>query len=72
MIGRMSEGKIKYYDKKSALFFLAPSVSGFLVFFLVPFIGGTYYSLVDSPVAGRFVGLANYIEIGRASCRERV
>ncbi len=61
MIGRASEGKIGIYDKKAAVFFLAPSISGFLIFFLAPFIGGTYYSLVDSPVAGRFVGFANYI-----------
>jgi len=61
MTGRKSSGKIGSYDKKTALLFLAPTISGFLVFFLAPFIGGTYYSLVDSPVAGRFVGLANYI-----------
>ncbi len=60
-MGQTSVSKIRNYDKKAALFFLAPSISGFLVFFLAPFIGGTYYSLVDSPVAGRFVGLANYI-----------
>ena len=65
MIGRASEGKIGIYDKTAAVFFLAPSISGFLIFFLAPFIGGTYYSLVDSPVAGRFVGFANYIGLLR-------
>lgn len=43
------------------LFFLAPSLIGFSIFYLVPFIGGLYYSVVDSPVGGRFVGPANYI-----------
>lgn len=52
--------KLETHDKIAAVFFLAPSLAGFLVFFLLPFIGGTYYSLVDSPVAGSFVGLANY------------
>jgi len=47
----------------SALFFLAPSLIGFLLFFFVPFVGGLYYSFVDSPVGGSFVGLANYIDL---------
>ena len=56
----MTVRKLGTHDKTAAVFFLAPSLAGFLVFFLLPFIGGTYYSLVDSPVAGSFVGLANY------------
>ncbi len=55
----------KKYDNKTALFFLAPSLIGFLIFFFIPFIGGLYYSFVDSPVGGSFVGLANYIELMR-------
>lgn len=55
----------KKYDNKTALFFLAPSLIGFLTFFFVPFVGGLYYSLVDSPVDGSFVGLANYIDLLR-------
>lgn len=43
------------------LIFLAPSLAGFSIFYLIPFIGGLYYSVVDSPIGGRFVGLANYI-----------
>jgi multiple sugar transport system permease protein len=59
----MPVSRFRTRDIKAAIFFLAPSVTGFLVFFLIPFIGGTYYSLVDSPIAGRFVGLANYINL---------
>ena len=55
----------KKYDNKTALFFLAPSLIGFLIFFFVPFVGGLYYSFVDSPVDGSFVGLANYIDLLR-------
>jgi multiple sugar transport system permease protein len=55
----------KKYNNKTALFFLAPSLIGFLIFFFVPFVGGLYYSFVDSPVGGSFVGLANYIDLLR-------
>jgi multiple sugar transport system permease protein len=51
------------YNGKTALFFLAPSLTGFLIFYFIPFIGGLYYSLVDSPVGGSFVGLENYISL---------
>lgn len=39
---------------------MAPSLAGFLLFFLVPFFGGLYYALVDSPIGGSFVGLDNF------------
>jgi multiple sugar transport system permease protein len=44
----------------TAALFLAPSLLGFAVFFFVPFFIGFYYSLMDSPVDGTFVGLDNY------------
>ncbi|MFD1956460.1 carbohydrate ABC transporter permease [Paenibacillus thailandensis] len=43
-----------------ALLFLAPSLAGFLLFFLVPFGAVLYYSLTDGPVGGNYVGLDNY------------
>lgn len=52
--------QLKNYDKRAAIIFLAPSIAGFLLFFLLPFLVGIYYSLVDSTVSARFVGLANY------------
>lgn len=55
----------KKYNNKMALFFLAPSLIGFLIFFFIPFVGGLYYSFVDSPIGGKFVGLANYIDLIR-------
>lgn len=45
------------------LLFLAPSLIGFAIFYLVPFIVGFYYSLVDSPTNGSFVGLNNYEQL---------
>ncbi len=47
-------------DARAAFLFLLPSSAGFCLFFLIPFCGGIVYSLLDRPVGGRFVGLANY------------
>jgi multiple sugar transport system permease protein len=47
-------------DRRAAIIFLLPSLLGFAVFYAVPFVGGFIYSLLDRPVRGRFVGLANY------------
>lgn len=62
---RKVTSEMKKNDNKTALFFLAPSLIGFLIFFFVPFVGGLYYSFVDSPVGGSFVGMANYIDLLR-------
>lgn len=48
------------YEIRAAICFLAPSLIGFGIFFLLPFIGGVYYSLVDGPIDGHFVGIENY------------
>lgn len=50
-------------DTLIALLFLAPSLIGFSVFFLIPFIAGIGYSLVDSPIGGKFAGLTNYVDL---------
>ncbi|MEF2965456.1 sugar ABC transporter permease [Paenibacillus sp. M1] len=47
-------------DAPFALLFLAPSLSGFLLFFVIPFGYVVYYSLIDNPVNGDFVGVGNY------------
>jgi multiple sugar transport system permease protein len=43
--------------------FLAPSLIGFAVFFLIPFCIGFSYSLLDAPIDGTFVGLDNYVDL---------
>lgn len=43
--------------------FLAPSFIGLSVFYIIPFIWMIYYSFVDSPVNGNFVGFENYISL---------
>ncbi len=40
--------------------FLAPSVIGVLLFFVLPFFVVVYYSFVDNPISLQFVGLENY------------
>ncbi|WP_193726974.1 carbohydrate ABC transporter permease [Paenibacillus guangzhouensis] len=40
--------------------FLAPSLIGFAIFYLIPFTAGVGYSLMDRAVGGQFVGLDNY------------
>lgn len=44
------------------LFLLPPSV-GLLIFYVVPFFAGIYYSLTDGSYTNAFVGLKNYAEI---------
>lgn len=55
--------KAKIFKNKTALIFIAPSISGFAVFFLIPFLIAVYYSLVDNPISGNFVGLSNYTDL---------
>lgn len=42
------------------LLFLAPSLAGFLLFFIIPFGAVAYYSVIDNPVNGNPVGIDNY------------
>lgn len=46
-----------------ACLFLLPSLVGVLIFFLIPFLGGFYYAIVDSPLYGNFVGFKNFIDL---------
>jgi multiple sugar transport system permease protein len=50
-------------DGLAPMLFLLPSLAGFAMFYLIPFIGGIYYSVMDSPVDGTFVGTHNYHEV---------
>lgn len=50
-------------EQQAGWFFIAPSLSGFSLFFLIPFACVIYYSLIDNPTSQEFVGLANYINL---------
>jgi multiple sugar transport system permease protein len=47
-------------DGVAALFFLAPSAAGFVLFFVIPFGMGIVYSFTDKTLGGKFIGFANY------------
>ncbi|WP_223829964.1 carbohydrate ABC transporter permease [Paenibacillus arenilitoris] len=47
-------------DAPFVLLFLAPSLAGFLLFFIIPFGAVAYYSIIDNPVNGNLVGFDNY------------
>lgn len=53
------EAKIK---RKSALF-LAPSVIGVSLFFVLPFLVVVFYSVVNNPIQHKFVFLKNFINV---------
>lgn len=46
--------------KLSSGLYIAPSLIGVLVFFIIPFIVILYYSMVDNPISGNFVFFDNY------------
>ena len=49
--------------KKTLWLFLLPPLIGLMLFYIVPFFGGIYYSLTDGSYKNAFVGLENYINI---------
>ena len=49
-----------FEKKKSVFLFLLPGLAGLLVFYVLPFFGGIWYSLTDGSFENNFVGLANY------------
>lgn len=56
------EKKNRNHRRVSGLF-LAPSLMGVLTFFVLPFLVVIFYSFVDNPIAKRFVGFQNYINV---------
>lgn len=50
-------------DSGIGFLFLLPSVIGFSVFYLIPFVIGIIYSFMDGTTDGSFVGLENYKEL---------
>lgn len=58
-----ANNKIKDHFVSAA--FLAPSLIGVLIFFVIPFAVVIFYSLVNNPVAKEFVGLDNFIAVIR-------
>jgi len=59
----MNTRKLLNNDNRIAMFFLLPSLIGFFLFYLIPFVMGTIYSFKDGAVGGSFVGFSNYKEL---------
>lgn len=52
-----------FEKKRSVLLFLLPGLIGLVLFYVVPFFGGMYYSVTDGSYRNEFVGVANYISV---------
>lgn len=50
-------------NSKVSGFFLAPSLIGVLLFFVLPFLVVIFYSFVDNSISKQFVGFTNYIKV---------
>ncbi|MBB6637094.1 carbohydrate ABC transporter permease [Cohnella thailandensis] len=61
----MSKGRLRG-DGFVAAIFLAPSLIGFSMLYLLPFLIGLYESFTDGTPGGSIVGLENYIELLRS------
>lgn len=59
--------KLMRRDSAIAFLFLAPSLVGFALFYVIPFVMGFNYSLQDNVVDGSFVGVDNYKELMESS-----
>ena len=49
-----------FKKKKSLWLFLLPGLAGLMLFYIVPFIGGIYFSMTDGTFQNRFVLFQNY------------
>ena len=52
-----------FHRKKSLVLFLLPGFLGLMVFYVVPFFGGIWYSMTDGTINNAFVGIENYRRI---------
>ena len=48
-----------FRKKKVVWLLLLPGLAGLMLFYVVPFFGGIYSSLMDGSFENQFVGLAN-------------
>ncbi len=52
-----------YRKKRSVLPFLLPGLAGILLFYIIPFFGGIWYSVTDGSFKNNFVGINNYVSV---------
>ena len=49
-----------FHRKKIVWLLLLPGLTGIMLFYVAPFFGGIYFSLMDGSFENKFVGIANY------------
>ncbi len=52
-----------FKKKKIVWLLLLPGMAGIMAFYIVPFIGGMYYSIMDGSFQNTFVGFDNYMRV---------
>lgn len=52
-----------FHRKKIVWLLLLPGLAGLLLFYVAPFIGGIYFSLMDGNFNNKFVGIDNYVRV---------
>ncbi len=52
-----------FHRKKIVWLLLLPGLAGLLAFYVVPFFGGIYFSLMDGTYENQFVGFDNYLRV---------
>ena len=52
-----------YKKFRQAWLFLLPGLAGLLLFYVIPFVGGIWYSVTDGSFENKFVGLQNYAAV---------
>lgn len=68
---RKKDGKITHRKKMHSrnqnilLLMLLFSLTGFLLFYVIPFAVSFYYSVVDNPITKKYCGIENYLELFR-------
>ncbi len=62
---RRCQDKTRLREMRRTRWFFMPSLIGVSIFFLIPFLVVIYYSMVDNPVSGNFVGLSNFAALLR-------
>jgi multiple sugar transport system permease protein len=60
---RKAHRKRRIIEEVKGWGWLAPSLIGVLIFFIIPFCVVIYYSVLDNPIFSNFVGLDNYIKL---------
>ena len=62
---------LKKSERITEVTFLAPSIIGVLVFFILPFFVVVYYSVIDNPINRDFVFLENFKTVSRKNTRRK-